>query len=134
MNKQVMEKWVAALRSGKYKQGKDKLKKKDAKGVIRHCCLGVLCEVYNQENKNKKYTFTDREDQQLLPQEVEQWAEMHSNNGEITRSMDLVHYIEENGIGELDYTADNTLSDFNDNRRLKFSVLADIIEEFYKSM
>lgn len=41
MDKELKAKWVAALRSGKYKQGK---------GVLRghsnaYCCLGVLCEV-----------------------------------------------------------------------------------------
>jgi hypothetical protein len=32
--------WVAALRSGKYAQGTDKLCKDNA-----YCCLGVLCEI-----------------------------------------------------------------------------------------
>ena len=36
----MLDKWIAALRSGNYKQGKGYLKKGDC-----HCCLGVLCEV-----------------------------------------------------------------------------------------
>ena len=36
----MIDKWIEALRSGKYKQGKGFLKKGDC-----HCCLGVLCEV-----------------------------------------------------------------------------------------
>jgi len=36
----VAQKWVKALRSGKYKQGRNRLRKKD-----RFCCLGVLCEL-----------------------------------------------------------------------------------------
>lgn len=36
------EKWVAALRSGKYKQGKDFLYNKDED---TYCCLGVACKV-----------------------------------------------------------------------------------------
>ncbi len=40
MDKELAMKWVAALRSGKYVQGKSYLKS-DGK----HCCLGVLCEI-----------------------------------------------------------------------------------------
>jgi hypothetical protein len=35
--------WVDALRSGKYKQGRKRLRH-----AGRHCCLGVLCDVYQQ--------------------------------------------------------------------------------------
>ena len=38
LTKQVKEKWVAALRSGKYKQGASRLKTEDGS----YCCLGVL--------------------------------------------------------------------------------------------
>jgi hypothetical protein len=41
----IKEKWVAALRSGDYKQGYARLKKQDAKGNLSYCCLGVLAEV-----------------------------------------------------------------------------------------
>ena len=40
MNKDTKEKWVAALRSGEYKQCQGELK--DSIGA--HCCLGVLLE------------------------------------------------------------------------------------------
>lgn len=40
MKKDVAEKWVAALRSGLYKQGRNALKSKDG-----YCCLGVLCDI-----------------------------------------------------------------------------------------
>lgn len=40
MNKALAMKWVKALRSGKYKQGKTFLKKGD-----KYCCLGVLCDI-----------------------------------------------------------------------------------------
>ena len=40
MKKDTKEKWVAALRSGEYKQCQGELK--DASGA--HCCLGVLLE------------------------------------------------------------------------------------------
>ena len=40
MNKQMKAKWVAALRSGEYRQTTGCLI--DGRG---HCCLGVLCDV-----------------------------------------------------------------------------------------
>lgn len=39
-------KWIEALRSGKYKQGHCRLRKKDrTTGVVRYCCLGVAAEL-----------------------------------------------------------------------------------------
>lgn len=40
MTKTMKKKWIAALRSGKYKQGKEKLYVKGS-----YCCLGVLCRI-----------------------------------------------------------------------------------------
>lgn len=50
--------WVAELRSGKYKQGKGRLKKKDRYNddAICHCCLGVLCEILEPEGFKVKET------------------------------------------------------------------------------
>lgn len=45
MDAQVKAKWVAALRSGKYKQGQQNLKTKWLDNIVEHCCLGVLCEI-----------------------------------------------------------------------------------------
>lgn len=44
---------MKALRSGKYKQGKRALKVETNDGP-RHCCLGVLCELYQDEQKKKQ--------------------------------------------------------------------------------
>jgi hypothetical protein len=41
MNPEVKQKWVAALRSGNYEQGKNYLKTFNGK----FCCLGVLCDI-----------------------------------------------------------------------------------------
>ena len=51
MDPVLKKKWVAALRSGKYKQGKEVLRDGD-----RYCCLGVLCEVETGA-KPKKVPF-----------------------------------------------------------------------------
>lgn len=49
MKRKLRDKWVAALRSGKYPQGHGRLSRKTADGTSKFCCLGVLCEVLVDE-------------------------------------------------------------------------------------
>jgi hypothetical protein len=44
VNREVIAAWVAALRSGRYRQGRGGLRGQDVDGP-RYCCLGVLCEL-----------------------------------------------------------------------------------------
>lgn len=46
----IKQEWVAALRSGKYKQGREKLRTDD-----NFCCLGVLCDIVD----NTKWVAPD---------------------------------------------------------------------------
>lgn len=50
MKKDVMIKWVAALRSGEYKQGKTYLNRNN-----EYCCLGVLCEILEVPKRKDDY-------------------------------------------------------------------------------
>jgi len=43
-NKERIQKWVDALLSGKFSQGKNALRTKEGNKDL-YCCLGVLCEV-----------------------------------------------------------------------------------------
>lgn len=45
MKPEIKEKWVKALRSGEYKQGRRSLRTKLPDGSCQHCCLGVLMEI-----------------------------------------------------------------------------------------
>jgi len=49
MKTDLKEKWVAALRSDKYKQGDGHLRFIDHENVTTFCCLGVLCDVMGAE-------------------------------------------------------------------------------------
>ena len=49
MNPEVKEKWLEALRSGKYKQGRNVLCSVNENGDRTYCCLGVLSEIAVQE-------------------------------------------------------------------------------------
>ena len=76
MNNEVKTKWLAALRSGEYPQCKGALH--DANGGF--CCLGVLCDLYDQEHK-VLWTKTDGDykymgELALLPEVVANWAEL----------------------------------------------------------
>lgn len=54
MDKELKEKWIAALRSGDYCQTKGKLI--DEQG---YCCLGVLCDVAGTpQNENEEFIDT----------------------------------------------------------------------------
>lgn len=100
MNKEIGQEWVAALRSGEYKQGKGFLNINDNE----FCCLGVLCELAVKEGVIPPATFIGKEScikkygmdgsfvdiTGVLPRIVKEWAGMHSTNGAFrTNSTDL---------------------------------------------
>lgn len=49
MDKEIQDKWVKALRSGKYQQGRRALRTTDNK----YCCLGVLCDLVASDEWSK---------------------------------------------------------------------------------
>ncbi len=55
MNKEIKAKWVAALRSGEYKQGLGQLRSKEN----NFCCLGVLCNLHAQAHPEIAAQQTD---------------------------------------------------------------------------
>ena len=61
MNPEVKQKWVDALRSGKYEQGSEKLR-----SMSGYCCLGVLCDLYAQEH-DTQWEFRGNEETNLQP-------------------------------------------------------------------
>lgn len=54
MKKAVAKLLAEALRSKQFKQIDGALKTKSRRGVVRHCCLGVLCELYQSDRRRKK--------------------------------------------------------------------------------
>lgn len=74
MKKSIANKWVKALRSGKYTQTKNNLC-----NDVGHCCLGVLCELYIKDTKDniKDDVGTFDGESELLPPCVMTWAGMN---------------------------------------------------------
>ena len=143
MKQEVAQKWIKALRSEKYKQGRRALKYRD-KGVVRHCCLGVLCELYQQEKKNKqqkplKTTEVSPQNACLflelspsgravqfandlaeLPPSVAKWAGLHTYSGEF--------YGPVKGFRRI-----RSLAGLNDDGAT-FKQIADVIEKRYSDL
>lgn len=56
MNEELKARWVAALRSGKYRQGRGSLVSASVLGQLSYCCLGVACEIFHKElDVRKRY-------------------------------------------------------------------------------
>lgn len=123
MYETVANKWLAALRSGEYKQGRGTLHVcKDNQD--EYCCLGVLCDLYAKATGSKPEKFDADEEHShnnisayysyhsesfTLPPPVMEWAGMRTNTG-------VVKY-------------DKHLAALNDEYRLSFLELANIIED-----
>ena len=128
MNTEVKQKWIGALRSGKYEQGSEKLR-----SVTGYCCLGVLCDIYAQEHntqwefrgdeeinpQSQDYWYFD-EHSEFLPESVMNWAELKTHNPTVRVD------VEDNDDEDNWYYKDE-LSDINDSG-YDFSQIANIIE------
>ena len=48
MKAELKQRWIEALRSGKYTQGTGCLRRGSLDGTMYHCCLGVLAEILDE--------------------------------------------------------------------------------------
>jgi len=111
MNQEIKQRWISKLRSGEYKQGKNRLKNLDGS----MCCLGVLCELYREDHPGIEWiecipdnSFSILNSVDILPKSIMIWAELNSTCG---------------NIGNL------TLGYMNDIANYDFNKIADIIEK-----
>ena len=83
MKTEIKNKWLAALKSGEFQPGRGYMRQRTSDSmegpwVTKHCCLGVLCELYIREvepEKDLKNLFPDsRLTTSLLPAEVRKWS------------------------------------------------------------
>lgn len=125
MNSEIKEKWVAALRSGKYKQGKDRLATITICDETTYCCLGVLCELAVEEGiaiKTKGISYFNYDnDRNYPPESVCKWAEFESLEPSSDGKMFYIRnpMIEEYNLGE-----------YNDIKKYSFEQIADLIENY----
>jgi hypothetical protein len=122
MKKEIAKKWVKALRSGKYKQGKAYLKQINSKNEPRHCCLGVLCELYDQQmKKNHKKTLHS---EHMLSIEGTEFIRLDHHDGGLPTIVKKWAGIS-HCLGMFEGVC---LADLNDDGK-KFSTIANIIEK-----
>lgn len=119
MNKDPKAKWLAALRSGEYKQVKGVLKSPD--GCF--CCLGVLTDVYAQEHGLE---FTDSVDDSLnynglLSEPVAKWAGLTECSPEVVATVTTANGTKLRG-------EKRGLPLLNDHYDFDFNQIADLIE------
>ena len=128
MNPEVKQKWIDALRSGKYEQGSEKLRSQQG-----YCCLGVLCDLYSKEQNvdwdfrgdNDYFQPTDYwyfEDQsEFLPDSVKEWAGLPVGNPSVR--VDVTEEDDEN-----DWFYKDEIANLNDSG-YTFNELSNVIEQ-----
>lgn len=101
--------WIDALRSGLYQQTVGHLNQGD-----NYCCLGVACEVYQQEVGDLTIVRSAIDgirsydgDPKLLPEKVRKWLGLTANDGAYE---------------------EGSLVSLNDSRGYSFEDIADLIE------
>ncbi|HET9285725.1 MAG TPA: hypothetical protein VFR24_27555 [Candidatus Angelobacter sp.] len=110
MKKEWAEKWVKALRSGRYTQARRRLYNEKTGG---YCCLGVLCRVAGKKFYNGKCLGANI----VLPNEVMKLTGIYEANPGIM-------------VNEIDKTS---LAQLNDMGK-SFKRIADLIEKNWKQL
>lgn len=117
-NRENVETWVSALRSGEYEQGLNRLKTATGK----FCCLGVACDVSGLgtwEGENPAYVTPSESlgaAESVMPEPVQEWLGIHEGDPGVR--------VQEEGGG----TRYRNLSGLNDVDHLSFAQIADVIE------
>ena len=113
MLNQNAKKWVAALRSGDYRQGKGALLTNEG-----YCCLGVACALYIHEGLGTAIEILGDPTAGHLPEVVKEWLNLSTRSG----AYDGPEHRDTYGL-----TTSTWLVNDNDYGKT-FSEIADIIE------
>lgn len=100
MKKKIKALWVAALRSGEYKQGTGQLRDESN----NFCCLGVLCNLHAQAHPRlaakQLYSGSYMGNEEFLPLAVQKWAGFKDEAGpELRLKGDFQHLAGMNDSG-----------------------------------
>lgn len=120
IDKALIERWLAALRSGEYRQGGGVLRRGD-----KFCCYGVLCDLVDS-SRWKVYDNMNEDNVTYCYEDVSSFPRVHWLPQEIDEPLGRPSMIR-----TLD--AAYRLSDAND-RGTPFPDIADAIEAHYKKI
>ncbi len=122
MNAEWKKKWVEALRSGEYEQGKNSLVIK-SEYSLSYCCLGVLCDLVAKEEDG--YEWIEKDSMYPIMKTPKGDASENLPPGELAELVGL-----ERRAPELMLDGDKIgLIVLNDKEGLSFTQIADLIEE-----
>ena len=101
MKPEIKQKWIDALSTATYKQGRERLRHKD-----EFCCLGVLCDIYSRETGVEWVPLDDYMEIEgriaTLPKEIMEWAGLEINPMVNIESLGMCPLIDVND--KLNYT------------------------------
>ena len=120
-NNENIKLWVAALRSGDYKQGKGRLQEVNPRGERTYCCLGVASDLFIKEKGKLSWVQDEGNtevycegpesyDGALLPRVVREWLGVKASDPK---------------FGE------HSAVYYNDGGQYTFDQIADLIEKEY---
>ena len=117
MKPEIKDAWVAALRSGKYEQGRRTLRSIENK----YCCLGVLCDLYVKANPSAVWKLAGT------------YYEIHSNGGVLPENV-IAWAGVKNSVGGTFISPNESepisFIDANDILMYNFNQIADLIEKY----
>lgn len=114
----VKRKWLAALRSGKYKQGNNFMYNKNDNS---YCCLGVLCEIEGATTKQM--------DKMELPHDIEMFKELVPTASELTKAQKKLAFNNEFFAFSVMYKGAMTSLAYMNDDGISFAEIADVIEK-----
>jgi len=110
MNQTWKKRWIAALRGGKYQQGRGQLRHEG-----QHCCLGVLCDITEPDGWQTVEQRTEIGDLLIRRQEQHRGHAVMVGPSVAAKA-------------QLDYADEKVLMEMNDGG-VPFDRIADYIEE-----
>ena len=113
VHRERFNRWLAALRSGDYKQTVKRLHRPDG-----FCCLGVACDLFNSDGWDVDLNWgTDAFSDQTLPEDVSRW---------------LFDLWEADPVVYIKHSDEwMSLTSLNDGQGYTFEQIADALEETY---
>lgn len=135
MNKERFNLWLKALESGKYKQGRYKLRTKK-KIFSSFCCLGVLCDIAKKDLK-KRWVVDENSSYDCfdgafcsIPNSVVEWLDVK----DIVQSTDLKNEF----TFFLDFAGSKedirNINDFQSGDGEDFSVIIDVLKSNFPEL
>jgi hypothetical protein len=116
--------WVAALRSGEYRQGKNSLRCKSIEnGQYEYCCLGVLCDLAVKHGEGEWRDSLHNSNRSIYTPHAlpDEWSMNYP-------SRDLSDRLNLGASADGALSRQSLLGDMNDDQNKDFLTIADWIE------